>query len=119
TAATQPELLAQHYTAAGLTAQALLYWQQAGQRAIKRSAHLEAISNLTTGLEMLKSLPDSAERTQRELVLQAMLGPSLMAVKGYADPEVEHTYARPGSCARRWGTPRTSGRCCGDCGGFI
>ena len=34
TTATQPELLAQHYTEAGLQAQALPYWHQAGQRAI-------------------------------------------------------------------------------------
>jgi AAA ATPase-like protein/adenylate/guanylate cyclase family protein len=32
TVVTQPELVAQHYTAAGLMAQALPYWQQAGQR---------------------------------------------------------------------------------------
>ena len=39
---TQPELLAYHYTEAGLNAQAVAYWQQAGQRAIQRSAHVEA-----------------------------------------------------------------------------
>src|SRR5436190_22654071 len=38
---TQPELLAHHYTGAGLTEQAIPYWQQAGQRALQRSAHLE------------------------------------------------------------------------------
>src|SRR6266478_2297583 len=31
---TQPELVAQHYTEAGLTARAIPYWQQAGQKAI-------------------------------------------------------------------------------------
>src|SRR5207302_3116675 len=38
TAATQPELLAHHYTEAGVLTQAILYWQRAGQRAIERSA---------------------------------------------------------------------------------
>ena len=57
TVETQPELLAQHYTEAGLSAQAIPYWQQAGQRAIQRSAHLEAIGHLTRGLEVLKILP--------------------------------------------------------------
>ena len=42
---TQPELLAHHYTEAGLIAQAIPYWQQAGQRAIQRSANVEAISS--------------------------------------------------------------------------
>ena len=55
--ATQPELMAQHYTEAGLTEQAILYWHRAGQRARQRSANLEAISHLTKGLEGLKTLP--------------------------------------------------------------
>ena len=50
--ATQPELLAQHYTVAGLMAKALPYWQRAGQRAIERSANLEAVAHLTRGLEV-------------------------------------------------------------------
>ena len=50
---TQPELLAHHYTEAGLLAQAIPYWQRAGQRAIQRSAHPEAIAHLTKGLELL------------------------------------------------------------------
>jgi predicted ATPase len=48
-AETQPELLAQHYTAAGLSAQAVSYWQRAGQRASKRSAYLEATYWVATG----------------------------------------------------------------------
>src|SRR6185369_9117141 len=41
TVETQPELLAHHYTEAGLTERAIPYWQQAGERATQRSAHLE------------------------------------------------------------------------------
>jgi predicted ATPase len=44
TAETQPELLAYHYTAAGLSGQAIPYWQRVGARAIERSANMEAIS---------------------------------------------------------------------------
>src|SRR5947207_1420361 len=50
---TQPELLAHHYTEAGLMAQALPWWQQAGQRALQRSANLEGIEHLTRGLAVL------------------------------------------------------------------
>ena len=71
---TQPELLAHHYTEAGLMAQAIPYWQRAGQRAIERSANVEAISHLTKGLELLTTLPDTPERTQQELALQIALG---------------------------------------------
>jgi predicted ATPase len=94
TVETQPELLAHHCTAAGLNESAVGYWQRAGQRAIQRSANLEAISHLTKGLEVLKSLPDSPEHLQHELDLQITLGQALTVTKGYAAPEVEHTYAR-------------------------
>jgi predicted ATPase/class 3 adenylate cyclase len=91
---TQPELLAHHYIEAGLVAQAIPYWQRAGQRAIQRSAHLEAIGYLTRGLEVLATLPGSSERLQQELDLQTTLGQALMVVKGYAAPEVQQVYGR-------------------------
>jgi class 3 adenylate cyclase len=59
TAEAQPEWLAHHYTEAGLNAQAVAFWQQAGQRAIERPAHLEAIAHLAKGLEVLGTLPDT------------------------------------------------------------
>ena len=62
---TQPELLAHHYTEAGLVEQAIPYWQRAGQSAAQRSANMEAISHLTKGLELLKTLPDTPERAQQ------------------------------------------------------
>src|SRR5262249_56636764 len=86
TAETQPELLAHHYTEAGLREQAIPYWQQAGQRASQRSAHQEAISHLTKGLELLKTLPDTPGRAQQELALQIALGAPLQATKGWGAP---------------------------------
>jgi class 3 adenylate cyclase len=53
---TQPELLAHHYTEAGVVEQALPYWQRAGQQARQRSANLEAVRHLTKGLELLAML---------------------------------------------------------------
>src|SRR5262249_51516182 len=53
TAEAQPELVAHHCMEAGLIAQAVGYWHKAGQRASERSAHVEAISHLTKGLESL------------------------------------------------------------------
>ena len=91
---TQPELLAHHYTEAGLLAQAIPYWQRAGQRAIERSANLEAIGHLTKGLECSTTLPDTPERAQQELDLQTTLGPALMVTKGLGAPEVLHAYTR-------------------------
>jgi predicted ATPase/class 3 adenylate cyclase len=94
TVETQPELVAHHYTEAGLAAQAVPYWQRAGERAIERSANLEAISHLTRGLEVLKTLPDTPQRTQQELTLQLALGTPLVMIKGYEAREVEQVYTR-------------------------
>jgi class 3 adenylate cyclase/predicted ATPase len=90
----QPELLAHHYTEASLMAQAVRYWQRAGQCAIERSANVEAIRHLSKGLQVLSTLPVTAERIQRELQMQLTLGPALMATRGYGAAEVGHTYAR-------------------------
>jgi predicted ATPase len=91
---TQPELLAHHYTEAGLPAQALPYWQRAGQLAVERSANYEAISHLTKGLEVLQSLPESPERVQHELAIHLTLGAPLWTLKGHAALEVEEAYNR-------------------------
>jgi class 3 adenylate cyclase/predicted ATPase len=92
TAAAQPELLAQHYTEAGFTGQAVHYWHHAGQRAIQRSAHVEAISHLRTGLALLQTLPETRERVQREVDVLIALGASFIAAKSYAAPEAGETY---------------------------
>jgi predicted ATPase len=105
--ATQPELLARHLTEAGHPAEAVGYWQRAGERAVGRSAHLEAISHLTTGLAVLQTLPETAERIQQELLLETTLGPALMITKGFAAPEAEHAYARARALCQRVGeTPQ-------------
>jgi predicted ATPase len=94
TAETQPELLAHHYTEASLTEQAIPYWQQAGEQASDRSAYLEAISHLTTGIELLQTLPETSARTQQALTLYIALGATLQIAKGLAAPKVEHAYTQ-------------------------
>jgi TOMM system kinase/cyclase fusion protein len=107
--ATQPEVLAHHFTEAGLREQAISYWQQAGQRAIERSANLEAIGHLTTALDVLKTLPDTPERTQHELTLYTALGVPLRATKGFGAPEVGQVYARARAlCQQVEETPQLS-----------
>jgi predicted ATPase len=107
TAAQQPELLAHHYTEAGLHAQAVAYWHQAGQEAVKRFAHREAVNHLQRGLEVLQTLPDTSERHQHELDLLTDLGSMLTATQGYGAPEVEHVYTRARELCRQVGnTPR-------------
>ncbi len=90
----QPELVAHHYTEAGLSEQAINYWQRAGERANESSAYPEALSHLTTGLTLLQSLPESLSRHQQELPLQTALGTASQLTKGYSAPEVEIAYRR-------------------------
>ena len=92
----RPELVAHHFTDAGLIEQAIPYWQRAGQRALERSANKEAISHLTTGIELLDPLPKSAEHLQQELLFRMALGAAVMISKGFASEEAgkELTRAR-------------------------
>ena len=99
----QPELLAHHYEHAGLGAHAIPYWQRAGSGAIERSANLEGIAHLTRALELLRTLPESPEGIQRELDLQTILAPALIATKGYGAAEVEAAYGRARELCRHVG----------------
>jgi predicted ATPase len=105
--ATQPELVAQHYTAAGCAEQAVPYWQRAGEQASERSAYVEAISHLTTGIELLKTLPETPAHTQQALSLHIVLGAALQIAKGLAAPEVERAYTQARALCQRMGeTPQ-------------
>ena len=104
---TQPELVAQHYTAAGCTEQAVHYWQRAGQHASDRSAYLEASSHVTTGIALLKTLPETPAHTQQALSLYIALGAALIMTKGHAAPEVEHAYTQARALCQQVGeTPQ-------------
>jgi class 3 adenylate cyclase/tetratricopeptide (TPR) repeat protein len=100
---TQPELLAYHYGEAKIVDAAVVCWQKAGQRAIRRSANAEAIAYLGHGLDMVRELPESEERNRIELSLCAALAVPLIATKGYASPDVQRTYGRARELALRVG----------------
>lgn len=103
TAATQPELIAHHYTEASQIEPAIRYWHRAGQRAVERSGNLEAVAHLTKGLELIRTLKETPERDRQELELYLTLGPALVAARGFADPGVGHAYARAGELCQRLG----------------
>ena len=67
---TEPEVLAHHLTAAGLSEAAIPLWQAAGNLALKRTAPTEAISHLNQGLKLVSTLPRSSQRDASELGLR-------------------------------------------------
>ena len=88
TVETRPELLAHHFSEAGLSEQAIGYWLKAGQRSRERSSLCEAIGHLTKGLALLRTLEESRVRDDRELQFLTLLGPTYITARGYAAPEV-------------------------------
>jgi serine/threonine protein kinase/tetratricopeptide (TPR) repeat protein len=105
TVLTQPELLAHHFTEAGLTEKAIGYWLKAGLRSRDRSAEVEAIGHLTRGLALLGALDESPERDARELELLSPLGTAYIASHGYAAPEVGPAFRRARELCERVGQP--------------
>jgi predicted ATPase/class 3 adenylate cyclase len=103
TVETAPELLAHHYTEAGMLAEAVPCWLRAGERALHASAYPEAIAHLTAGLDLLAGLPTGPERAGQELQFHLTLGPAYMAIRGYAAPEVEACYQRARELCRELG----------------
>lgn len=107
TANNEPELLALHYQQAQQQAQAVYYWQVAGNRALSRSAMQEALHHFNNALALLKksskrAQPDESQLRQ-ELKLQTTIGSILVALKGQAAREVEMTYRRADELCQQLG----------------
>jgi predicted ATPase/predicted Ser/Thr protein kinase len=86
--------LAKLFEAARDFSRALEYYLLAAKNAASVFAYHETITLANAGCSLLRTLPESRERDQQELDLQLFLGPALIAIKGFAVPEVEQVYAR-------------------------
>ncbi len=93
TARQHPELVAEHFSAAGRADQAVKFWLLGGQLAVGRGANQEAITHLNRGLELVSELP-AADRLQQELEFLIALVPALIASEGWASAELERVYRR-------------------------
>jgi predicted ATPase len=94
TADVEPEIVAHHYTEAGLADAAIDYWQKAAERAIRTSAYAEAVKQFTNGVALLQQQPPTMTRKRRELEFQIALGSACIASKGWAASETGAAYAR-------------------------
>ena len=101
----QPALLAQHYTEAGLVEKSVACWGKAGHRSAARSAMAEAVAQFHKGLNQLALLPDDRECQRQELELRGALGAVLMAAKGIAAPETGQAYTRARELWEQLGSP--------------
>jgi class 3 adenylate cyclase/predicted ATPase len=86
-AESRPELLARHWTEAGVIQKAAGLWGKAGQRSLARSALVEAAEQLTRALDQVATLPSTPVVRGEQIKLQLALVNALMHVKGYAAPE--------------------------------
>jgi len=96
-------MLAHHFERAGIADKAVKYLQLAGERASRFSAYEEAIALLNRGLELLQTLPESRERDEQEIMLRLVLAPPLIAVGGWASPEMLRSNTRALDLCRRMG----------------
>jgi class 3 adenylate cyclase/predicted ATPase len=86
-AESQPELVARHYTEAGLIDKAAALWAKAGRRSLERSALVEAIAQLDRALDQIATLTATPALRREQIELQVALINPLMLVKGYPSPE--------------------------------
>jgi class 3 adenylate cyclase/predicted ATPase len=100
---TEPEVLAYHFSQAGLAAPAIKYWQAAGQRATERAGNVEAVGYFDKALALLQTLPETPQRDQQELMLLIGRGLPLTAIRSYAAADVGENYRAAHALCKRMG----------------
>ena len=116
-AAAEPEVLAHHFTQAGMTDAAIEWWGKAGDQALRRSAFQEAISHLGKAIEMADKAGEGAPRAAsasaagQRLKIQTNYGQALLWSKGFAAEETRAAFTRAqelgasvGNAAERFAT---------------
>ena len=91
-AAAEPELLAHHFTQAGLTEDAIEWWGKAGQHSLERSALIEAFAQFTRALDQIATLPATPALRRQQIELQVGLAFALYHTKGMAAAETKAAF---------------------------
>jgi predicted ATPase len=97
--------LAHHYSHSDNVDKAVEYLGRAGQQAMQRSAHSDAVMNLTSAIDLLQKLPQSPERIGREVSLQLAVIPAFNQIKGWGSSEVERASTRARELCEQLGDP--------------
>jgi len=103
----EPELLARHYTEAGIAEQAVAYWVRAAHRATERSANSEIVEHANKGLRLLRRLPATVEHDRQRLDLWFALGVAYRALKGFDAPQTRRAFLRARALCKRAGDDAT------------
>jgi class 3 adenylate cyclase/predicted ATPase len=90
-AAAEPEVIAHHFTEAGLDDQAIEWWGRAGDQALRRSAFQEAIAHLGKAIAMADK---TAGESRQRCPLHVAYGNALIAARGYGARETTEAFAR-------------------------
>lgn len=102
----EPELLAHHYSAAGLEERAWPCWKRAGERALARSANKEAVAHFRRALESCGRVAETTGLQRERLDLLLAIGPPMMATSGFAAAEVASAYEQALALCRSCGSDR-------------
>jgi predicted ATPase len=84
-AQSQPELLAHHFTQAGMTEAAIEWWRTAGQRSLARSALLEGAEQLKRALAQIATLPPTPDLHREEIKLHVAFANALTLTGNLVD----------------------------------
>jgi class 3 adenylate cyclase/tetratricopeptide (TPR) repeat protein len=101
----EPEILARHFTEAGVVGSAIDYWLKAGYLAVSRSANAEAVKHFRRGIDLIRELESSPERDRKELEFYLGLGPAVAATEGDAALETSRVFERARDLLGDRGTP--------------
>jgi len=99
----QVELLAHHAVRGEAREKAVVYVREAGTKAFMRSAYTDAVNYFMKGLEIVTTLPETAEPERHEMALLLALGPTIQAIKGLGAPEAERMFSRARELSERIG----------------
>jgi DNA-binding response OmpR family regulator/class 3 adenylate cyclase/predicted ATPase len=90
---TEPEIVAHHFTQAGLRALAVEWWGKAGELAMRGCAYAEAIGHLEMALKLSRELGDGPDQQRSLFRLQLTYGNALRMARGLGAPETQAAYA--------------------------
>jgi predicted ATPase len=101
-AAAEPEVIAHHFTEAGLDDFAIEWWGKAGDQALRRSAFQEAIAHLGKAIEMADkagggsttSATAARASARQRLELQTRYAQAMMWSRGHGSDESMSAFAR-------------------------